>query len=115
MTATLPLPLALPPKKARPGVPEDFAPSPASLSWAAGKGYDRLDLPYETEQFVLYHLGHSTTWKSWDLAWRSWMARAAHDKASSLNTGRSSPSWAPSAPAQVDSRGFLRRDDVPQS
>ena len=115
MTATLPLPLALPPKRERPGIPPDFVPSRDSLLWAAGRGYDRLDLDYENEQFVLYHLGHATKWKSWDLAWRSWIARSAHDKASALNVGRPSSGLVPSRPAQVDGRGFLRRDDVPEA
>lgn len=88
MTATLPLPLALPPKRAKttfPAIPEDFQPSPHSLDWARQRGFDSLDLAYLTEQFVNHHLGHDSRWKDWQRAWMNWVLRAAHDNPKALN------------------------------
>jgi hypothetical protein len=72
------------PKKAF-RIPEDFAPSPGSLRWAAQHGYDALDLDYQTERFVNYFLGHNAAWTNWQRAWMNWVLRAAHDNPKVLN------------------------------
>lgn len=112
MTAILALPLPLPAKTKRGTlVPEDFTPSARSRVWAAEKGYNRLDLALETENFIDYHLGHQTRWIDWDRAWKTWVRRAAQYNSVALNYGRPSLSLVPDRPSMVDDRGFLRRDD----
>jgi hypothetical protein len=113
LAAMLALPLPLPEKVTKRGTlcPEDFKPSALSRAWAHEKGYDRLDLDAELEDFIDYHLGHANRWVDWDRAWKTWVRRAAQYKAVALNSGRPSLHLVGKAPT-CDDRGFLRRDDA---
>jgi hypothetical protein len=66
-------------------IPEDFAPTAHSLDWARQRGFDALDLPYQTERFINHFLGHGTTWVNWQRAWMNWILKAAHDDPKALN------------------------------
>lgn len=59
-------------------IPDDFAPSPRSLEWAATKAAD-VDLGRETEKFVNHWLtstGKNAVKRDWNRAWQNWMLTA---------------------------------------
>jgi hypothetical protein len=70
-------------------IPDDFAPSPAMLAWAA-EHVPMIDIGYETEKFRDYWSGRSgaaASKRDWPGTWRNWMRKASEDHAARRGRG----------------------------
>lgn len=80
-------------------IPDDFAPTDSMRRWALGTFGERLDLNFETAQFVSHYRSTGVRRKSWPDAWQKWV-RDSDQRASQRGTARSPQGTKPSTTDQ---------------